>query len=108
MADEPVQGRQIVGTVVITLGVIALGGFGLYYFLAPPPPMTIEEATRKREQQKESAIKAVVAAQQEAEFEAGCGQGWSGSLCRLRQGACDDTPLSGYFCVSEGRETGDL
>jgi len=107
MADEPVQGSQIIGTVIITLGVIALGGFGLYYFFAPPPPMTIEEATRNREQQKESAIKAVVAAQQEAEFNTRCGQGWSGGLCRLKQGACD-TALGGYFCFIEGRETGDL
>ena len=108
MPDEPAQdSKQVIMAVGITLGVIALGGFGLYYFFAPPPPMTIDEAARNREQQKESAIKAVVDAQQESEFNAGCGQGWSGNLCRLRQGACG-TALGGYFCFVEGRETGDL
>jgi len=108
MPDEPVQdSKQIIMAVGITLFIIALGGFGVYYFFAPPPAMTIEEVAARREQEKNQAIESVVSAQEEAEFNARCGQGWSGNLCRLRQGACD-TALGGYFCVAEGRETGDL
>lgn len=106
MGDEPQGGNEIFSAVAITLGIIALGGFGVYYFFAPPPPLTIEEAAARRIEEKEQAIEAVVTAQQKAEFEVGCGQGWSGGLCRLKQGACD-TALGGYFCFIEGRVTGE-
>ncbi|MBI4068325.1 hypothetical protein HY413_02870 [Candidatus Kaiserbacteria bacterium] len=100
------NGMAILFAVLITLGVVMLGGFGLYYFFAPPPEMSLQEAADRRTKEKEAFTESERQAFVEAARTIQCGAGISGALCRLGQGACD-TALGSYFCYTEGRDTGD-
>jgi len=107
MTGEPASsGSEALWAIVITLGILILGSFGVYYFLAPPPEISLQEAADRRMQEKNDIVTAQLTAEQEASVNAACGEGLSGRLCRLHQGSCD-TALGAYFCYTEGRDTGD-
>ncbi len=100
------QSHETTIAISITLGIIVLGGFGVWYFFAPPPDLSLQEAAELRAQEKAAIAEAETQAFQEAAKTMECGTGISGTLCRLGRGACD-TALGGYFCYTEGRDTGE-
>jgi len=104
--QQPFKAKDIIWTVVITVGVLVFGGYAVYYFFAPPPTPTLDEVAVERNLERQAKIESEVLVEQKLEFQAACGKGFSGAVCRLKQGACD-TALGGFFCVLEGRDGGD-
>ena len=108
MEEQSVSKNQyeILSAVGVTFFIIALIAFGVWYFFAPPPELSLQGALDLRTQERALLEQQEAQGFAEAKAAMGCGAGISGSICRLGQSACG-TALGGYFCYTEGRDTGE-